>query len=77
MASIVYHVTYQIIVSYVFLNLFVAVVMEGFENSNNIEGLPICEYDLDIFREHWKKYDPKGSCFINIEDLDNFIKDLV
>ena len=60
-----------------FLNLFVAVVIEGFESSNDAEGLPIAEYDLEIFREFWKEYDPQGLGFIKIYDLENLILDLL
>lgn len=61
----------------IFLNLFIAIILEGFNNTSEAETLPIQESTLDQFRSAWSEFDPNGSGFIQTDELNFFIKRLV
>jgi len=75
--SYMYFVLFQLIVSIIFLNLFVAVILNGFTNSNEEEGFEVFKKNLASFKQVWKRYDPDASGFIKIELLSDFVQDLV
>ena len=68
---------YPYMLSYVFLvciclfNMFVGIILEGFQASKN-EKL-VSQEDFDRFAEHWAHYDPECTYFIGVEQLENFI----
>ena len=72
----VYFISFQIIVSQVFLNLFIAIVVDTFISMKNSFDLPITQTDIDTFVEIWKKYDAEGTGYMLVENLDNLIIDL-
>ena len=55
----------MVIVSFVFLNLFVAIILESFNTSQDEEDLKINQTTLDVFTQIWSKFDKKGSGFIS------------
>ena len=59
--------------AFIFLNLFIAVILEGYERSSAIEDGMITGSDYDMFREAWSKFDPKGTCYIETAELLPFI----
>ena len=58
------------------MNLFIAVVLEGFDQSHNEYDLHISENHLMNFKNLWKKFDPNGVGFIHIDILENFLLEL-
>ena len=66
-----YFYSFNLIVSYVILNLVVGVVLEGFENSS--EGDILQRADLDDFVKTWAQFDPEATCYINAADLQSFV----
>lgn len=71
-----YFVLFQLIVSIIFLNLFVAVILNGFTNSNEEEGFEIFKNNLAHFKRIWKSFDPDATGFIKIEYLGDLVKRL-
>ena len=57
--------------SFVILNMFVAVVLQAFEESN--EGELLAPADLDHFVSIWSEFDPDASWFINASDVQQFL----
>ena len=53
-AAIIYYISFQIIVSQVFLNLFIAIVVDTFIAMKNAFDLPIKQMDINMFIELWK-----------------------
>jgi hypothetical protein len=74
--SYLFFVLFQLIVSIIFLNLFVAVILNGFTNSNEEEGIEVFKTLISQFRTIWQKYDPKATGFIDVYDFEKFITDL-
>lgn len=53
-----------------------AVILNGFTNSNEEEGIEIFKNLIANFKLIWQRYDPKGTGFIDVQDFDKFITDL-
>jgi hypothetical protein len=57
---------FQILVSQIFVNLFIAIIIDGFLGQSNQFELPIEQYSLYEFVKIWTKYDSEASGFIRI-----------
>jgi len=64
-------------VSLVFLNLFIAIILEGFETTSTEESMRIGFGAIESFQRHWTKYDPTASGVTNVADLEKIIMDLI
>lgn len=53
----------------IFLNLFIAIILEGFEQTSKKVKTLISEEHLEHFRECWSKFDKNGTCFIKLTEL--------
>lgn len=60
----------------IFLNLFVAVILQGFSASSNEEILNVYKNQAEDFKKQWLKYDPEGTGYIKLADLSHLIDDL-
>lgn len=59
------------------MNLFIAIILEGFSKSSVDEDLRIKEETLNKFRRFWLRYDPFGKGYINVNDFEPFLLDLI
>jgi hypothetical protein len=73
-SSRVFFVTFLILVQYILLNLFIAVVLQAFAESSEDENSPINQDHIDIFTKKWKEFDPKGQGYIGCNDFKNDLK---
>ena len=64
-------------VTLVFLNLFIAIILEGFAASAAEQKIRLGDECLEAFARAWLEYDPKASGLIDIDKLDNLIQDLI
>lgn len=69
-----YFYSFTMIVSFVILNMFVAIVLQAFEASN--EGEILEPKDLEHFVSVWSKFDPDATWFINAADVQSFLSRL-
>jgi hypothetical protein len=74
--SYLFFVLFQLIVSIIFLNLFVAVILNGFTNSNEEEDIEIFKTLISQFKVIWQKYDPQATGFINVYDFESLVTQL-
>lgn len=56
--SIGYFLAFQIIVSQIFLNLFIAILIDSFAGQSEAYNLPVKQIDIDTFIHSWSKFDP-------------------
>ena len=72
-------VLFMFVVSFIFLNLFIAIILESFESSMDDERLQIGESTINKFQDIWcgDKFDPKGTKFIKIANFSEFIRLLI
>ena len=75
--AILFFITFQILVFQIFVNLFVAVIIDAFLGQTDHFNLPIHKYSVQAFVEIWSQYDPEATGYIGIDQLDAFILDLV
>jgi len=59
----------MIIVSFIFLNLFIAIILESFENSQDEESLKVGGATITMFNDIWsdERFDPKGTRFVSVD----------
>jgi hypothetical protein len=57
-------ISYQIVMAMIMMNLFVAVVLQGFDNLTRHESSSIKPLALEKFTETWNNYDKKATGFI-------------
>ncbi|CDW88224.1 voltage-gated ion channel superfamily [Stylonychia lemnae] len=75
-AGFIFFTSFFLVVPLIFLNLFIAIILQGFEDMNQKELIVIKEDQLEHFRDTWCKYDPQGTGFIRIQKMANFMLDL-
>ena len=73
-ATYVYFYSFTLLVSYIVVNLFVAAVLESFENSK--EGDILCSEDLDSFIRLWSLYDESATWYIDAVQVKELISRL-
>ena len=72
-----YMVVYYITSVFIFLNLFVAVLLENFELNFDPDALDVKPADLDFFKEAWERHAPTPQAtHISINDVRDLVKDL-
>eukprot|EP00357_Protocruzia_adherens_P002279 CAMPEP_0115018076 /NCGR_PEP_ID=MMETSP0216-20121206/28549_1 /TAXON_ID=223996 /ORGANISM="Protocruzia adherens, Strain Boccale" /LENGTH=525 /DNA_ID=CAMNT_0002389119 /DNA_START=329 /DNA_END=1906 /DNA_ORIENTATION=- len=64
-----YFLSFMIILSMMIMNLFVAVVLEGFSESTKENEASITPQQYEEFVEMWSLYDEEGTGWISVEDL--------
>mmetsp|Transcript_23030 Transcript_23030/g.22377 ORF Transcript_23030/g.22377 Transcript_23030/m.22377 type:complete len:338 (-) Transcript_23030:783-1796(-) len=73
----IYFISFILIIAFIFLNMFIAIILEGFMSSGDDEDMRIQEDALAMFKKHWVNYDPKGDSFISVHNLESLLLDLV
>ena len=56
----------MVVVSFIFLNLFIAIILESFNTTQDEQGLQVSQETLDKMNKFWSKFDPKGRGFIPV-----------
>ena len=67
----------MLIVTMIFLNLFIAVILQGFQDTSEAESLTVKESTVESFREVWSEFDESGEGFIPTSILSTVILRLV
>lgn len=63
--------------AFIMLNLFSAIILEGFKRELLDEQQKIQNETLEVFQSFWKKYDPEATGMISIEQIENLVLDFV
>lgn len=71
--SYFFFLTYTLLVTFVILNLFIAVIFEGFDESQKSEESEIIQKCVEV----WKKYDPNYTMLISIDATFEFIDEVI
>jgi len=71
--SFFFFLTYTLLVTFVILNLFIAVIFEGFDESQKSEESEIIQKCVEV----WKKYDPNFTMLISIDATFEFIDEVI
>ena len=68
-----YFYFYILLVSLIFLNIFIAIILQGYFQTQEMEQQELNSAILENFRDAWSKFDPDASKFIDI----NYFSDLM
>jgi hypothetical protein len=74
--SFVYWVTFTTIITYVMLNLFIGVVLDGFGESSQDEYSSLSNELKDEFLAVWQKYDPLAQRVLKLEKLEKLVTEI-
>ncbi|XP_076465332.1 sodium channel protein 1 brain-like [Babylonia areolata] len=74
--AIPFMVSYIIVVFLIVVNMYIAVILENFNQAHQQEEMGITEDDFDMFYVVWERYDPHATQFIKYDQLSNFVADL-
>lgn len=55
MLATLFFISFMVIVSFIFLNLFIAIILESFESSQDDEGRKVGESTITIFNDFWSQ----------------------
>jgi len=73
-ASYLFFISFTLTVSFVLLNVFIAVILEGFMESSNAEDAKLNEDDFKKFCSHWAKYDTSATYYMPLAKLQDFFQ---
>jgi hypothetical protein len=69
-------VSFLVITFLVVVNMYIAVILENFNEAREEVQQGLTDDDYDMYYEHWKDYDPKCTEFIAYETLSDFVDSL-
>lgn len=67
---------YIIITYLIIINMYIAVILENFNQAHEQEEVGITEDDFEMFYVVWERYDPHATQFIKVEHLSDLVADL-
>ena len=73
MLSYTYFISFMIFMTFIMLNLFIAIILEGFQKQLNNEEQQIQSDAAEEFAQIWSHFDIEAKGFIPIVDLEFFI----
>ena len=76
MIAYAYFSGFMLVVSLIFLNLFIAIILEGQSLATQQQDARVSESTRQSFIKEWSKYDPDASGFVKVDDLSNIIINL-
>lgn len=68
-----YFISYLIFITLIFLNLFVAIILNGYFETKNEDSHMLNKEVLETFKETWSKFDPDATGHIKIQDFSDFM----
>jgi len=71
--SVLYFYSFTVIVSQIFLNLFIAIIIDSFLGQSQAYGMPVNQADIDDFIETWQSFDPNRIGTLECHNLEKFI----
>ncbi|NP_001034914.1 sodium channel protein type 4 subunit alpha A [Danio rerio] len=71
--GIMFFCSYIIMSFLVVVNMYIAIILENFNNAQEESGDPLCEDDFDMFDETWEKFDVDATQFIEYDRLFDFV----
>ena len=67
---------YIVIIFLIVINMYIAVILENFNQAHEQEEVGVTEDDFGEFYVVWEKYDPLATQYIKFEQLSSFVADL-
>lgn len=74
--AVIYFVSYILLIFLIIVNMYIAVILENFNEAQSQEEIGITDDDLETYICVWEKYDPKATHFIYYYQLSDFLDEL-
>lgn len=74
--AVIFFVCYLFVSFMVIINMYIAVILENFNQANEMEEIGITDDDFDAFYVIWERFDPHATQYIKLEKLSDFISEL-
>ncbi|XP_057317031.1 sodium channel protein 60E-like isoform X2 [Hydractinia symbiolongicarpus] len=71
--AVLFFVSYIILIVLIIINMYIAVILENFNQAQSQDEAGITEDDLEAFYVAWEEFDPKATQFIKYSQLPDFI----
>lgn len=68
-----YLLSYTLVVTMVMFNLFIGVIIEGFQEANEGDRKLIKKDTIATYIELWSEYDPYATCLMDLSDVESFL----
>jgi hypothetical protein len=73
-AAFAFFMSFTLFVTFVFLNLFIAVVLESFSDTSEEEAMKLKKEDFSKLADAWLQFDPDATCLIPASSLPQLIQ---
>merc|ERR1712072_1045414 len=73
--AVPFYLSFTIIVTFVMLNIFVAVILEGYEESKDGD-MALTEAQFTDFLESWRRFDPTATHILNLKDFKSVLRSM-
>ena len=74
--AVAYFVTFILITYLIIVNMYIAVILENFNQAHEQEEIGITDEDIEMFYAVWQLYDPLATQFIDYEKLPFLVANL-
>ncbi|XP_075240737.1 sodium channel protein 1 brain-like isoform X3 [Convolutriloba macropyga] len=74
--AIPYMVSFLLVNFLIIINMYIAIILENFNNAHQQEEIGITEDDMEMFYQVWQRYDPMATEFIHYLTLPDLLDDL-
>lgn len=71
--AVFFFVSYIIIIFLIIINMYIAVILENFNEAQQQEEIGVSDDDLETFIQVWEEYDPKATHYISLYQLSDFL----
>ncbi|XP_074630746.1 sodium channel protein 1 brain-like isoform X1 [Acropora palmata] len=71
--AVIFFVTYILIIFLIMINMYIAVILENFNEAQSQEEIGVSDDDLETFIQVWEEFDPNASHFIALHQLSDFL----
>ena len=71
-----YMIAFVILTFLIVINMYIAVILENFNQAHEQEEVGVTEDDFDMFYVVWERFDPHATQYIKYEQLTDFVADL-
>lgn len=71
--AVFYMVTFILFTFMVIVNMYIAVILENFNQATEDEEIGVTDDDIQMFYAYWQTFDPKATQYIEYERLSEFL----
>lgn len=73
LVAVLFFVSYIVLIVLIIINMYIAVILENFNQAQSQDEAGITEDDLEAYYVCWENFDPKATQFIKYSQLPDFI----